>query len=289
MQLRSSTRHLSRTSLTRALAPLGVLAATVWLVWPAFTHAFEVWSTVDEFSFGFLILPTVVGLVWWRRAALRASLGPGSPLGLPVVGASLAVYVLAHRVGINALAGVAVSPLLWGIVLYLWGWRAGRIVAFPIGFLVFGLGLYRGLLDSVGFMLQGVTAVGAAEATRLLGTAVIRDGLVLRGDQFAFIVAEACSGMSSLVSLLALALLWVYVTRGTLPARAALIASVLPLVVVANTARVTLVLVIAGRFGQDAALGFFHIASSLILFGISLAGLMVVSWIVGCKLSSAAA
>jgi exosortase len=123
-------------------------------------------------------------------------------------------------------------------------------------------------------------------AAPLLGVGLARDGLVLRSDQFAFIVAEACSGMSSLISLLALAVLWAYLTRGTLPARAAIILSVLPLVIVANTARVTLVLLVAWHFGQDAALGFFHGASSLLLFGISLGGLLLVSRIVGCRPSS---
>jgi len=278
-----------RANLLRAMPHLSMLAAVAWLVWPALMHAFDVWSTTDELSFGFFVLPIAAGLAWWRRAPLRASIDDGSRFGLPIVVLSAALYVLAYRVGINALAGISVSPLLLGIVVYLWGWRAGRVLAFPIGFLAFGLGLYRGLLDSVGFALQRLTAVGAATTAPLLGVDVARDGLVLRSDQFAFIVAEACSGMSSLVSLLALAALWVYVTRGGLPARAAIILSVLPLVVVANTLRVTLVLLVAWHFGQDAALGFFHGASSLLLFGVSLGGLLLVSRIVGCKPSSIAA
>jgi exosortase len=268
------------------LLPFGVLVAVGWLVWPALTHALEVWSTTEEFSFGFLVPPVALGIVWWRREALRVSLSAGTSFGLPIVACSLLLYLLAQRIGINALAGVAVSPLLWGIVVYLWGWRAGRVLAFPLGFLAFGLGLYRGLLDSVGFAMQGVTAVGAAAMARVLGVAVARDGLVLRSDQFAFVVAEACSGMSSLVSLLALAMLWTYVCRGALGARLAVILSVLPLVVIANTTRVALVLLVASHFGQDAAVGFFHGASSLLLFGISLGGLVLVSRMVGCTVSS---
>ncbi len=274
---------------TAAVPLLAVLAGTAWLIWPALAHAFEVWSTTDELSFGFVVLPIVAGLVWWRRQALRESIGTGANGGLPIVVLSILLYLLAQRVGINALAGVAVSPLLLGIVVYLWGWGAGKVLLFPIGFLVFGLGLYRGLLDTVGFAMQGVTSVGAATSARLLGVAVTRDGLVLRSDQFAFIVAEACSGMSSLVSMLALAALWTYVARGSLPARLAVILSVFPLVLCANTARVTLVLLVAEHFGQDAAIGFFHGASSLVLFGVGLGGLLIISRMVGCKLSNLAA
>jgi exosortase len=185
--------------------------------------------------------------------------------------------------GINALGGIAISPLLFGTVVYLWGWRAARVVAFPIAFLVFGLGLYRGLLNSVGFALQNITATGAAFAGQALGLHIVREGLVIQSQTFAFVVAEACSGMSSLLSLLALAALWTYATRGSQLSRAAVLLSVLPLVLLANTTRVTLVLLVANWFGQDAAIGFFHGASSLVLFGLALGGLLLISRLVGCK------
>jgi exosortase len=269
--------------------PLAILALALGaLVWPAFAHAFDVWSTTEEFSYGFLIVPISIALIIWRRSALRASVGPGARGGAVIALVALVAYLGASRIGINALAGIAVIPILWGTAVFVWGWRAGRELAFPLGFLVFGLGVYRGLLDTVGLALQGFTAVGAGLTATALGVPVIRDGLVLRSDTFAFIVAEACSGMSSLLSLLALAALWTFVARGKVTGRVAVIASVLPLVVVANTIRVTLVLVVAHLMGQDAALGFFHGASSLVLFGTALGGLFMISRIVGCKLPTPA-
>jgi len=268
---------------------LGVATITAALIWPAVTHSLEVWSTDEELSFGFLVVPTAVGLVWWRRQAVRCCMGPGMMAGLPIFLVGLAIYLMARRVGINALAGIAISPLLLGIVIYLWGWAAGRVLAFPIGFLVFGFGLYRGLFDTVGFAMQRLTAVGAASGAQILGVPVIRDGLILRTDSFAFIVADTCSGMNSLVSLLALAAVWTYVARGSVPARLAVILSVLPIVVLANTMRVTLVLLVASWFSQDTATGFFHGASSLVLFGLSLGGLLLVGRIAGCRAPSIAA
>ncbi len=260
------------------------------LVWPAFTHAIEVWSTDEEFTYGFLIPPIAVALVWWRRAALaRSSIkGQGHWSGLLVVISSVALMLVSRRTGFNALAGVAVSPLLIGVAAYLRGWPAARVLAFPAAFLVFGLGLYRGLLNSVGFALQEITARGAAAAGNLIGLGIIRDGLVLHSASaspaYAFVVAQACSGMSSLLSLLALAALWMYVARGPLTGQLAIVTGVLPLVLIANTVRVTLVLLVAALFGEDAALGFFHGASSFVLFGLALTGLLAFSRLVGCKL-----
>ncbi len=273
-----------------SLGPLlGIGLATALVVAPAFAHAIEVWSLDVEFNYGFFIGPVALLLVWWRREALRRSIGPGATAGLLIVVGALVLYILAFRIGIRALAGLAVIPLLWGIVAYLWGWKALRVLAFPIGFLAFGLGLYRGLLYTLGFALQQITAFGAATLGSALGVPVVRDGLILNSDQFRFVVAEPCSGMSSLLSLLALSAVWTYVARGTLSARLAVLFSVLPIVIVANTTRVTLVLLVASWLGPDAAEGFFHSASSLLLFGVALSGLLLVSRSAGCKVVSSVA
>jgi exosortase len=256
--------------------------ATLALVVPAFAHAVDVWSTTEEFSYGFLIAPVSLAVIWWRRTELRRSLGRGAAAGLAIVVISLLFYLGGERLGIHAITGLSVSPLLFGAAVYLWGWRTGRVLAFPFAFLAFGLGVFRGLLDTVGFALQGITAFGAGTLAQTIGLPVVRDGL-LTSDRFAFIVADTCSGMSSLVSLLALAALWVYAARGTVPARLAVLLSVVPLTIIANTLRVTLVLVVANWLGQDAAIGFFHGASSLVLFGLALSGLVGVSRLVGCR------
>ena len=261
---------------------LGVALATIAIVWPAFAHALDVWSTTEEFSYGYLIPPVALGVVWFRREALLHSIGRGARAGLLMVILSLIVMLSAERMGIHALAGIAVSPLLFGAVVFLWGWATARVLAFPIAFLIFGLGVFRGLLDTVGFGLQSVTATGAGLLASAIGLPVVRDGLVLSSERYAFIVAEPCSGMSSLVSLLALAALWTYVARGSMTARAAVLLSVAPLAIVANSMRVTMVLLVAQFYGQDAALGFFHGASSLVLFGLALGGLLAVSRLVGC-------
>jgi exosortase len=282
--MRTSSQARSWRSTVGAFAPVVLALSTAVLVWPAFAHAVQVWSTTEEFSYGFLIVPVSLIVIWLRRATLLRSFAPGNTVvGLITILPALLAYLVAWRLGIHALAGIAVSPLLVGVAIYTWGLRAGRVLAFPLGFLAFGLGAYRGLLDTLGFALQGITASGATLLAQSLGVAVQRDGLILTSDRFAFIVAEQCSGMSSLVSLLALAALWTYVARGSLAGRGAVILATVPLVVLANSTRVALVLLVASQFGQDAALGFFHGASSLVLFGMALSGLVLISRMVGCR------
>jgi exosortase len=275
--------------LRRAPPLLGLALATGVFIYPAIAHGVDVWSTDEEFTYGFLIGPIALALAWRQRHAARRVVARGAASGLVVALGAAFVILLSRRLGINALGGVAVSPLLLGIVAYLFGWRSARTLAFPAFFLVFGLALYRGLLNSVGFTLQTFTAQGAGFLGQHLGLPVVQDGLVLQAPDFAFIVAQSCSGMSSLLSLLALSALWIHVTHGAWFGRLAIVLSVPVLVIIANTTRVTLVLVVANWLGQEAALGFFHGASSLVLFGLALAGLMLVSRLFRCRISGFAA
>lgn len=276
--------HLRTPATLRVSVPAGFASlAAAALIVPVLAHAVGVWTTTEEFSFGYLIVPIALALAWRRLpAALRArTRGPNSALIVVVL--ALAAYVVGYRVAINALAGAAIGPLLFGVTAYAWGWRSARLLAFPIGYVAFGFALYRGLLDSAGFAMQGATAALAAPIAQSLGVAVVGDGLVLRLGEFAFIVSEACSGMSSLVSLLALGALWAHLCEAPLWKRIVLIASVVPAALAANSLRVAAVLWIASGFGQDAALGFFHGASSLILFGVALAGMLATSWVLRCR------
>lgn len=273
-------------SVPRQPVALGLLLITGALVWPVTAHALTVWTIDQEFSYGFLVPPVSLFLCWWRRGALRSCIPRGSDGGIALVLGAAAIYVFGVRVGIYAISGLALSPLLLGMIAYLWGWPSARVVAFPVAFLAFGFGLYRGLLDSAGFALQNITATGAEVLANAIGLAVSRDGLIIHVGSSAFLIAEQCSGLSSLLSLLALATVWAYVIRGRVAVRVGLLPAVLPMVVVANTLRVTAVLVVARWLGPDTATGFFHGYSSLVLFGLALAGLVLMSRVFGCKLPS---
>lgn len=272
---------------TSRLALVGLLLALAALLSPMFSRAVQVWAENPNLNFGFLIPPVAVGLAWGRRTAIRASVGPGAPFGLGLVISALVLLLVSEHLWARSPSAVAAGLLVWGVVAFCWGWATARLLAYPIGLVTASLALQPTLLSGLGFWLQGVTAVGAGSLADHLGLPVVREGLVLRSHTFAFIVSEACSGMNSLMALLMLASVWIYVSRGGPAGRGTIVACVLPLVLVANTMRVTLVLLIAYWYGQDAALGFFHQASSLALFGMAFAGLLVVSRIVGCRVSLA--
>ena len=265
---------------------MGAIAlATLALILPVIQHAIEVWSDNDDMRFGFLLAPTAAWLIWRSRRSLRqaANRGGGRGVSLTFVVIALLAYIVCERVEARSPAAVAAGALVWAGAWYLGGSRVAWLLAFPIGLVTYGLALQPTLVAPLGFSLQGFTARSAETVSHVLGLTVVREGLVLRGNMFAFVVAEACSGMNSLLALLCLAAVWTYLVRGTIGGRAAVLASVFPLTIAANTTRVVLVLLVANFFGQDSAEGFFHGASSLVLFGLALLGMLVVSRMVGCR------
>jgi exosortase len=281
-------RGSNETRMTRAIGLSAVVLALLVLLWPVFSRAVAIWTSDPFMDFGFALPPVAIAGVWWRRGALRRCQRSGAAAGLIVVVLALIGLLASERLWARSPAAVSAGFLVWGVVIFGWGWVAARIVAFPIGLVTAGLALQSTLLSGLGFALQGVTAAGAAVVAHGLGLPVVGEGLLLRGPTYAFVVTDACSGMSSLLALLLTAVVWIYVASGGYIARGAVVAAVLPLVVLSNTTRVSLVLLVADRLGQDAALGFFHGASSLVLFGVALVGLLQVSRMVGCRVPRAA-
>jgi exosortase len=149
------------------------------------------------------------------------------------------------------------------------------MTALPAILLAGAMSLYRGLLNSVGFALQLLTAQGAAATTSTLGLPVRRSGVDLFAPGTHLVVAQACSGMDSLLALLCLATLIVGVVPASLTRRAVLVALVLPIILVANVARVTLVLLLSQPFGSAVAQGLLHgfLSASLFVAAVALFGL----------------
>lgn len=250
---------------------------------PVFGHAFEVWRSDQEFSFGLLIPPTALGLVAWRWKEMVRARVSGPPASLGWVAAGLGLLLLGNRANLHALAGISFLPVVLGSVAYLYGVEVARLAALPALLLGGGLSLFRGLLSSVGFPLQQLTARLSAATASALGVPVHSSGVDLFVGNVHLVVAQACSGMDSLLALLFLGTLFVGLARASLARRALLVALVLPIILAANTLRVTLVLVLSQPLGLTAAGGLLHALLSVLLFALAAALFAAAALILRCS------
>jgi exosortase len=235
---------------------------------PAVVGLAEIWENVDHYSHGYLV-PAVAGWAAWReRERLAGVLPRRDARGAVALAAALAVYLLALGVGSAELGGAA---FVAAIAAGLW-WRRGaatvRALAFPIGFLVFMVPVPAAWLAPLIVRLQVFVTRGAVAVLHAASVPVAREGavIVLPGGESLF-VAEACSGVTSIVTLLPLAVFLAYFTLRGAAARALLVAAVVPIAMLANLLRVIGTVLAAGRFGTAAATGgLVHEAAGLLTF-----------------------
>lgn len=235
---------------------------------PALVSLARVWSSVEYYSHGFLVPLVSLYAVYHRREALRDLPAQRDRRGLVVLVAALLLYGAGAGAGLPGLQGLAFVGAVAGAVLLYGGARWLRALAFPVGFLLFMVPLPEAWLAPVIVEMRLFVTGAAVELLHAFGVEVARDGnvILLPGGESLF-VAEACSGITSLVTLTPLAVFLACFTEPTLPRRLVLIAFVVPIAMGGNLARVVGTVLAAQSMGAErAAAGMLHESWGLVLF-----------------------
>jgi exosortase len=224
------------------------------------------WGTDDNYSHGYLIAPIAAYLAWERRHKFLAAPAGSSLFGLVVVLGSVLVLALGV-LGVELfLTRVSLIGMLGGITLFLFGWARLRVLVFPLAFLILMVPLPAIVFNQIAFPLQMIASQFGEVVIRMAGIPVLREGNVLVLANITLEVAEACSGIRSLISLLTLAIVFGYVGDSRQWARVMIALSSIPVAVIANGARVAGTGIAARYYGAAAAEGFFHEFSGWLVF-----------------------
>ena len=234
----------------------------------------------EDFSHGYLIVPLALYFVWDRRAQLSALSPRPSNLGLVAIVASVGLLVLSVLGAAVFLARLSMLGVLAGLVLYLYGWRHLRLFAFPIAFLVLMIPIPTILFNRITFPLQLFASRFGEMALTLVGIPVLREGNVITLSNTTLEVAEACSGIRSLLSLITLALVLGYLSDRRAWVRGALAVAAAPVAIVANGIRVAATGVAAYDIGPQAAQGTLHTFSGWLVFVVATVLLLAIQGLI---------
>jgi len=224
------------------------------------------WIHDGNYSHGFLIVPVAAYLAWERRKKLKATPIRPNVLGLVLLVGSLATLT-AGVLGAELFLGrVSMIGVIAGIVLFTTGWRFLRILIFPLAFLLLMIPIPAIIFNEIAFPLQLLASRVAEYTLSAAHIPVLREGNIIVLANTTLEVAEACSGIRSLISLVTLAIIYGYFTDDRIWARAVLTLAAVPVAVAANAARVAGTGVAAHYYGPAAAEGFFHTFSGWMLF-----------------------
>jgi exosortase len=224
------------------------------------------WNDANN-SHGLLIPPLALYFAWERRNRVLAR--PPQPrlvAGLMAVLGALIVFFLGRLGAEFFLTRVSGVLLAAGLVLYFWGWRRLRALAFILFLMVLAIPLPALIFNSFALPLQAFASRCGSALLQFSNVAVLREGNVIYLSNTSLGVAEACSGLRSLVSLFTLAVIVACLRWRHWPQRLLLVALSVPLAVLLNVVRIWLTGLIAEYFNPEYAEGFFHLFSGWIVF-----------------------
>jgi exosortase len=228
------------------------------------------WGTDDNYSHGFLVVPIAAYLIWERRATLSATAVRPSSTGLLVVAASLAVLAAGVLGSELFLTRLSMLGVLAGTVLFVAGTQHLRILLFPIGMLLIAIPIPAIIFNQIAFPLQLLASQFGAAALSTVGVPVLREGNLMVLANTTLEVAEACSGIRSLMSLLTLGIVIGYFGDRRSWVRTLIALVTIPIAIVTNGVRVAGTGIAAYYVGPQAAEGFLHAFSGWLVFLLAL-------------------
>jgi len=228
------------------------------------------WWRDPNFSHGIFVPLISFFIVWIKRKQLSELAIAPSNLGLLVIVWAL-FQLLGGVIGAEIfLARTSFVILLGGIILFLLGWKWLKAVAFPWLFLLTGIPLPAIIFNEIAFPLQLLASSVATALLRACNVPLLREGNVITLASIQLEVAEACSGIRSLVTLITLALVYGYFMEKNLTRRVIIVLSAIPIAIVANAFRIFGTGICAQYWDPRAAEGFFHEFSGWVVFVLSL-------------------
>jgi exosortase len=234
------------------------------------------WYTIPDYSHGFLV-PLFAGyLIWDKRKTLSA---------IPVrqTWSGISLIVVAILLLILGVYGVELFTtrmsfifLMGGLIWTFFGGKMLRELRFPLLVLILAIPIPAIIFNHITFPLQLLASRIASDILPMLGVPVLQEGNVIQLPVMKLEVAEACSGIRSLMSLFALAVFYGYFLERTTLRRTILALASIPIAVAANVVRIVGTGLCVQYWDPDKALGFFHEFSGWVMFVISLGCLYLV-------------
>jgi exosortase len=235
----------------------GLSLALVWSYWPTLRGMADRWSHDPQYSHGYLV-PVFALVVLWLRGEGRPTSVATNWWGVPILAAGVLLRLAGARYYVEWLDAVSLLPTLAGACLLLAGWPALRWALPAIAFLVFMIPFPYQVEVALAHPLQRLATAWSTYALQVLGLPALAEGNIIVIDEVRLGVLEACSGLGMLATFAALSTAVALVIRRRWPEKLAILASAVPVAVLANVARITLTGVLHRTAGSTLANAVFH-------------------------------
>lgn len=244
------------------------------LVIPTFTMVAQVsWST-EQGAHGPVVLATGIWLIGRMWQGVKWFTKRGSLwIALPLLAVTLTIYMLGRISGTPEIEGYALYFTMVVVVYAYCGVPVMRRIWFPILYLFFVFPPPDSVVAAVTQPLKLGVSAAAVALLDLFGLPIGRTGVIIQVDQYDILVAAACAGLNSVISLSAIGLFYIYIRHNANYRYALLLMiAIVPIAIFANFVRVLVLILITYYFGDPVAQGFLHGFAGMLMFGIALLG-----------------
>jgi exosortase len=239
------------------------------------------WAEIPDFSHGFLIPIFSAYLAWTKRKTLFKTKVVPTWSGVAVVALGLVVLILGVYGAELFLSRISLVILLAGLVLSFGGWELLKELRFPILVLILAIPIPAIIFNEITFPLQILATKLASALLQLFNVPVLREGNIIQLSVMKLEVAEACSGIRSLMSLFTLAIFYGYFLEKSPLRRTILAVASVPIAIAANAVRIFGTGLCVQYWDPDKAMGFFHEFQGWVMFLVSLGCLFIVHQVIG--------
>lgn len=237
------------------------------------------WWTQPEASYGLLIPPFALYVVYLRRNETLAIAPRTSAAGMGLLALACLIFVTGKLASEFFLTRISFVVLLGGLVWTFWGLARLSSLAFPLVLLLTMVPPPAIVYNAAAAPLQLFASRIAAGMAQLAGVSIYRDGNIIHLANTSLGVAEACSGLHSLSALIVASLLLGFLENGTLAGRITVLVLSVPLAIGVNVLRVTGTAILAD-YHTEFALGYYHAFSGWLVFVLGFSLLWVVAKLV---------
>jgi exosortase len=253
----------------RRYLPFAGAITVAYLVWLLFGDVLlslvDDWWNVPAYSHGLLLPPFALYIAWLNRQRILARPAMYDARGIVVLAGACALLILGTAASEYFLMRVSFVVLLAGLVLTFQGEARLRALAFPLLLLLTMIPLPVIVYNALAAPLQLLASDVAFHVASAVGVSIFRDGNVLHLGGGALGVAEACSGLNSLSSLMVGSVLIGYLCCTSMWARIVVCCLSVPVAVAVNVFRVAGTAILSD-YKFELAMGFYHTLSGWLVF-----------------------
>jgi len=254
---------------------IGLVALSIWALWPRIVEMSEVWAENPTYSHGYLVPLFSIGLLWWKRDILSKITLETRWWGLPVIALACAVQLLGMYIYIPWLEGASLMVFIAGIAILIGGWNLLKITWPSIAFLVFMIPLPWRVEATLRSPLRLFAAQVSNWLLQLFGLPSVVEGTVIDISGQKLGVEEACSGIAMLMTFFALATGLMIVVQRPWVDKLVIILSALPIAIICNVLRITATGILYYTVGESVGKFVYHDLAGFLMMPMGIAFLSI--------------